>query len=362
MPRLLIALLIITAAIYYPGFSGGFFFDDAWNIENNSSIKISHLSFDSLTQVIFSGESGPLKRPISMLSFAINYYFTGEDPFYFKLTNLLIHLLNGLALFFLTQTLLGTYKRYKEPNLSDKSIGWISLAVAAAWLLHPLNLTSVLYIVQRMNSLSALFVISGLLLYTLGRQRLALGEGGIIQIITSMLVFVPLAILSKENGALLPAFILAIEATFFQLRATTKKDRKFLIAFFSITTLCPFILGIGYLALHPEKIISGYLTRDFTLHDRLLTEARILWMYIQMIVLPIGQNYGLFHDDIVISRGLTQPISSLFSILGVIVLIALAIRSRIRAPLIGRRPGVPKKDLAWPKLAVTHTHLEPITR
>lgn len=334
MIRLLIALLIVTGAIYFPGLSGGFFFDDAWNIENNSSIKITTLSLDSLQQVIASGESGPLKRPISMVSFAINYYFTGKDPYYFKLVNLCIHLLNGLALFFLTRLLLNTYKQYKEPTLTDKSIAWISLAVTAAWLLQPLNLTSILYIVQRMTSLSALFVIFGMISYLLGRQRLASGEGGTFQIIASVIIFFPLAILSKENGALLPAFTLIIEATFFHFLTKTKRDKIFLLIFFGITIIMPFIFSVGYLVLHPETIVAGYQIRDFTLYERLLTEARILWMYIQMIILPIGQNYSLFHDDIGISRGLLQPISTLFSILGIIALIILAIYSRRRLPLI----------------------------
>ena len=331
---LLLTLLVITSIIYWPGLAGGFFFDDTWNIESNSNIKITSISLESLTQVILSGESGPLKRPISMISFSLNHYFSGMSPFYFKLTNLFIHLINGLAIFFLTQLLLSTYKRTNQPSLSDKSITWLSLTITAAWLLHPLNLTSVLYIVQRMNSLASFFVLSGLIMYVWGRQRLLAGQSGIAILIFSIIIFLPLAVLSKENGALLPVLMLTIELSLFKFVTHTPAKRTFLISFFITTVLIPTLAILGYLIQHPEILTNNYYIRDFDLQERLLTETRILWMYLQMIVFPIGGNYGLFHDDIEISRSLFQPITTLFSTFSITALIIAAFWSIKRAPLI----------------------------
>ncbi len=330
----LFAILLITAIIYWPGLGGGFFFDDAWNIENNSSIKISELTPKTINQVIASGESGPLKRPISMMSFALNHYFTGDDAYYFKLTNLCIHLLNGIALFFLTRLILRTYQYRTQGNVSEKAITWVCLAVTAAWLLHPLNLTSVLYIVQRMNSLTSLFVICGLIMYVRGRQQLLVGEGGKTLLIFSILLFLPLAALSKENGALLPALMLVIELSFFRFKTPETAEKKFLFAFFCTIVLAPFLLVIGYLIQHPEIITNSYTIRDFDLQERVLTETRILWMYLQMIIVPTGGIFGLFHDDIAISKSIFEPISTLFSSIGIIALAISAFLFSKRAPLI----------------------------
>ena len=91
--------LVATFFVYQRGLSGPFLFDDGPNIVRNANLAIHDLSPASLTQAAWSGHSGPLLRPLSMMSFAANYYATGLDPYYFKLTNLVIHLFNGLGVF-----------------------------------------------------------------------------------------------------------------------------------------------------------------------------------------------------------------------------------------------------------------------
>ncbi|MBK8894755.1 MAG: hypothetical protein IPN64_12105 [Propionivibrio sp.] len=54
-------------------------------------------------------------------------------------------------------------------------------------------------------------------------------------------------------------------------------------------------------------ILGGYAWRDFSLGERLLTEARVLWFYLHMIVLPNLGEMGLHHDDFLISRGPLSP-------------------------------------------------------
>jgi hypothetical protein len=54
-----------------------------------------------------SGDAGPLKRPLSMASFAVNVWLSGMNPAAFKFTNLLIHLGNGVLVYLLTHQLLG---------------------------------------------------------------------------------------------------------------------------------------------------------------------------------------------------------------------------------------------------------------
>ena len=333
-PVFLLLSLAATFLIYQRGLSGAFVFDDGPNIIHNSGIAINDLKLPTLKQAAFSGSSGPMMRPISMLSFAANYYATGLNPYYFKLTNLVIHLFNGIGVFALTALLLSFYRKRFEPDLPVTYAQWLSLAVATAWLLHPLNLTSVLYIVQRMTSLSAFFSIWGLVVFVWGRARLHEGKNGVLPILASMLLFTPLAALSKENGLLLPVFMLVAEAALFIFYAEKPAARRFLIGFYVLFLAIPAAAAIIYGAMHLDDLLAGYRTRGFTLPERVMTEARVVWFYIWQILLPSNAQMGLHHDDIAVSRGLFQPVSTALSLAGVACLPVLAFISRKKAPLV----------------------------
>ncbi len=335
VPIFLLLLALATAfLVYQGGLSGTFIFDDFPNIVDNPRFAIKDLKTNSLIQAACSGPSGPLLRPISMVSFAVNYYATGLDPFYFKITNLVIHLFNGIGIFSLTSLLMSYYRKRYQSELPLAHGQWISLAVAAAWLLHPFNLTSVLYIVQRMTSLSAFFSIWGLTFFVWGRIRLYEGKRGVALVMASLLLFTPLAVLSKENGALLPLLILVLEITLFKLHAENYTLRRFLLGFYVLTVALPSAVALAYTALHPEWLLTGYKTRDFTLLERVMTEARVLWFYIRQIILPSTAQMAMFHDDIAISRGLLQPVSTIFSLAGILGLLVVAFVVKKKAPIV----------------------------
>ena len=356
----LIVALVATFLVYQRGLSGPFLFDDGANIVQNADLAIRDLNPATLKRAAFSGHSGPLLRPLSMMSFAANYYAAGLDPYYFKLTNLLIHLFNGVGIFILTWLLLDFYRKRFEPGLPVAHAQWVSLAVAAAWLLHPFNLTSVLYIVQRMTSLAALFSIWGLVLFMWGRTRLYEGKNGLLPMLAGLLLFTPLAAISKENGALLPLLMLVVEVTLFGFHAEKISARRFLAGFYALSVAIPAVIALAYLAMHTEWWLAGYKTRDFTLTERVMTEARVVWFYIGQILLPGTAQMGLYHDDIAISRGWFQPVSTALAMAGVIALPALAFIARKKAPIIAFGvlfflAGHLLESTVWP-LEIAHEH------
>ncbi|NOX76403.1 MAG: tetratricopeptide repeat protein [Gammaproteobacteria bacterium] len=330
----LACLLLLATLVYTPGLSGDFVFDDEANILLNEQLLITELTPSALKQAAYSMSSGPLMRPISYLTLALNHSFTGLAPLYFKLTNLLIHLLNGLAIFWLSGQLLKAYRRHHQPALTLRHTHWISLATSAFWLLHPLGLTSVLYIVQRMNSLSTLFVLLGLATYCWGRNRQDEGRPGALLLVASVLVFTPLAAFSKENGALLPFFLLIVEATLFRFAMPAPSAKRWLLIFFAVIAVAPAFTVFGYLLTHIDWLLGGYSGRDFTLSERLLTQARVVWFYLTMIVAPNISQLGLFHDDIPLSTGLLSPPTTGFAIAGLLGLLGIAGWAYRRAPLL----------------------------
>src|SRR5262249_24916984 len=157
----------------------GFALDDYTNVVNNPAILVPDLSWHSLLHAMFSFQAGPTMRPVGMLSFAINAFYTGADgSAAFKLTNLIIHVLNGLLTAWLLSQLLSAWRRLWSPAATEIQAGWLAAFTAAAWLLHPLNAMPVLYVVQRETSLSSLFVLLGLCLYVLARRRMLEGQSG----------------------------------------------------------------------------------------------------------------------------------------------------------------------------------------
>ena len=312
---LFVAICLLTAGIYVPGLSGDYMFDDMPNLLHNTQLDVESLNTESLQGAAFSSGSGKFRRPVSMLSFTLNRYFFGIDPYSHKVVNLIIHLLTGIGLYLLSRQLIHAYRQQRCPALSDRALRWIPVVVTGLWLVHPLNLTPVLYIVQRMTSLAALFTVLGLCLYMTGRMRLLNGKSGMPLILTGLILFGGLALLSKESGALLPLYMLVLELTLFQFRNNKEKPDISVIIFFAATVALPAILVLLYLASHPGYLTGGYSFRDFNLQERVLTEGRVLIFYLKSILIPSISELGLFHDDITVSRGLFDPPATFYSLM-----------------------------------------------
>jgi protein O-mannosyl-transferase len=80
-------------------------------------------------------------------------------------------------------------------------------------------------------------------------------------------------------------------------------------------------------------LTAGYSVRNFTLAERLMTEARVLWFYVGQLLIPAPGSFALFHDDITISRGLLGPPETLLAIIALAAVTVLAFRRRARNPL-----------------------------
>jgi len=169
----MLAAMAIAVAVYWPGLGGGFVFDDFPNIVDNAGLHPASASVGDLVRAALSSPSSEFKRPLSSLSFALNYLATGLDPFWMKLTNLLLHLANGVFGFILASQVLRSTRNAAEPVTPDaaRRITFTALLIAFGWTVLPINLTAVLYVVQRMESLANLFVLAGLIGYFAVRMR-----------------------------------------------------------------------------------------------------------------------------------------------------------------------------------------------
>lgn len=320
---------MLVAAIYWPGLKGGFFFDDSVNILEPAGIQLTSLSRESLLNVWESGVGGPLGRPISMLTFAANYYFFEFDPFWFKLTNLLIHCGNGVLIYFLSLLLLRTLDQSIDRLYSARLIAAV---VAALWALHPIQLTSVLYVVQRMTSLSSMFVLMGMILHIWARQKQGWSWANVACYVVAWGLFLPLAVLSKETGVLYFLYVATYE-TFLHRNFADGLDR-FAKLYLVLLGLAGLVL-LFYLSFGPGSgLLGGYKDRTFTLAERVLSEFRIIWAYIGLMLIPSLPNFGLYHDDFVVSTGIFKPMETAFAILGLVLVLLSAWLVRSRLPIV----------------------------
>lgn len=355
-----ITLLIVS--VYTPALNGPLVFDDHPNIVENPGVAINDLSVESLKSAFFSNVTGPLKRVLPALSFGINHFIAGgfKHTFVFKITNLMIHAVNTALVFWLALLLVprlfnGQHDRF-PPVL-------IAAFVALVWGLHPIHMTVVAYVVQRMTSMAGTFVFLGLCLFVLGRLRFERHQpGGLLWMCAGVLGGTALSLMCKENGALMPLYAGVIEFTLFapsqcegvggvdkagcqpkkmvfglQSRLWTAfsnvKNRR-LFNFYLCTLFIPALAALIYLFIYPGNIVESYAGRPFSLAERLLTEARILWFYLYLLFVPDITNMGLFHDDLPVSTDILTPWTTIMAVLswGIIALSAVWFRRQAPVP------------------------------
>lgn len=316
-------LAILTAVIYWPGLHGGFILDDFPNLALLSMLP-ADANVAQILNLSTNGIASELGRPLSLLSFLVQASSWPDDPFSFKLVNVFIHLLNGgLLLLFLTLLFRA------NPSLKIKPL--YLLALLSFWLLHPINVSSVLYVVQRMNLLASLFVLSGLVSYLWCRIRFleSGGRGYFAAAVISPSIMFVLGVLSKENAALLYLYLAVMEVTLLdESRTTTKAGKLSQLAVF-----LPLLLGILAFVFYVPGVLEAYQQKPFTLIERSLSQFAVLLTYLSNILFPFPDRFGLFHDDFPV-YGSVANLTVVFSVAIVLFLLVAAIRKRKSQPVL----------------------------
>ncbi|MCG8277396.1 glycosyltransferase family 39 protein [Stenotrophomonas sp. NLF4-10] len=320
-----VLLVVLAVCLFVPGLHGGFLFDDVPNIVKNTSIHITQWNMDDLLYAAYSFQPGKGSRSLAMLSFALDHWRGGLDARAFKITNLLIHALTMcvLALFFRQLLAMARWPIHKATMCA--------LVLALLWAIHPLQVSSVLYVVQRMQTLVTLFVVLALWAYLCMRQAQMEGrrsrQYGALAILFGVLGFA-----SKEDAALLPAYMLALELTVLRFRAARPELAKVLRNGYLVVALAGLVIYLVLVVPHYWHW-DAYRSRDFSSYERLLTQGRVLVMYLGQIMLPLPRLLPFYYDNLAISRGWLQPLTTLPAWLMVVGMLAWAWRWRSRRPL-----------------------------
>jgi len=329
--RVLLYLALFIFLIYGNSLKAGWHLDDYPNILKNPNVQLEHLDPPALCRVVHmpfsSGER--ISRPLAMLSFAVNWYLHRSDVVGYHFVNISIHFLTTVILYLTILLLLE-----RSPNLKGRDSGslkMIALLATLLWAANPIQTQAITYIVQRMAIMAAMFYILALYCYVRGRTCPADSRRWLWWVAAAAAFLAGLA--SKENAALLPFAVILVEVVFFQDISLPEVRRRWLMIAGVVALI--FLIGGSLLFLNGDlsRILKGYDKRTFTITERLLTQPRVLWLYIGLLIYPVPSRLTLEYD-LTLSTSLWQPWTTLPAVAGLILLVALGLFLIRRQPLV----------------------------
>ena len=365
-----LALAALAGWALWPGTGGDFLFDDYVNLPalgqygpvDNPRTLIRYLTV---------GLGDPLGRPLSMLSFLIDArdWPTAAAPF--LRTNILLHLLNGLLLMRVLWCLAAArgsgaaaIANPLRPARSSTALGnsaetglrggpagsrsrlrrsyrmldrdaLAAVLAGALWMLHPLFISTTLYVVQRESMLAASFVLLGFLAWLAGRARYERGarRAGVALLVVGSIACTGLAMLCKANGVLLPLLLLVAEGTVLPPVAGEPGEAFRRLRRGLLVLPCALLVA-GLVLKLPGAIELAREVRPWTLGERLLSEPRVILDYLRLLLVPRPLAGGIFQDGFPVSTSLLRPWTTLPAILLLAGLAVFAWRQRMRWPLV----------------------------
>lgn len=323
----LAASALLTLLAYWNGLTGPLIFDDIHNLE---PLRRWLAGETGVWSVIFGNESGLLRRPVAMASFAMNGMSTGMDVRALKLTNLALHLGNGLLVFWLLRLIAANGGLGAAAG--ERALRWLPWFGATIWLIHPLFASTVLYVIQRMAILSAFFTLLAIICYFKARVY---SSAGLVRAATwaaAVLIFTCLATLSKENGILALSLCATLELTLFLRVETQPRRRRASLLFVSAFLLIPAVAALLAVVSNHPIVMAGYDNRSFDLVDRLLTQPRALWDYVGSLVFPTGRSLGIYQDAFQASYSFFSPSTTWISLVAWAVTLAASWKLRNVVP------------------------------
>ena len=291
---------------YWNSFDVPMVFDDFLTIQNNQSVRFggaSILAFGS--------------RALLFFTFTINYALHEQAVWGYHLVNLILHLLNGLLVLLIA---LFTFRRVE---IEESKARIYSLLAATFFVCHPIQTQAVTYISSRSETLSTLFYLLAFLLFVRVPVRW-IGFG--LSLVVCAILYVGLQV--KETVISLPAALLVYDFLFL-----SRGDARQLLSRWKFYAMfLGGVLAAGYYLLTGplRAAVGSAQVGNLTPWYYLITETKVILNYIQLTLLPIGQNLDHLIRP---STSLLEPVV-LASSVTLVSLLVLAWFVRIQCPVV----------------------------
>lgn len=256
IPALLIA---VTFLVYLPNLSHDFVnWDDDIYVTDN--LLVQNPNAENL-KTLATEPNVANYHPITMLSLAFNYAWSGLDASSYHLVNLLFHLINCWLV-------------YAWMLLISKQNRITAGFVAAVFALHPMHVESVAWIAERKDVLFTCFYLLGLITYTRYVQK-----GLPIKSLLLVLLWFALSLLSKPAAVVFPLHLLLVD--YFLRRSFSLKQ---------LLEKAPFLIGsavIGFVTVQIQDAEGAVNFDAFSAWQRIQLAAYALMMYVVKFVAPV---------------------------------------------------------------------------
>lgn len=316
-----LAVAVAVAACYARTLDVPFVFDDLPNIVEEPTVHLLALDGQGLGRALAGFPAG---RWLARLSLALNFLAGGLDPTGYHLVNLAWHLLASLLAGLLALEVLGRLPAAQ--GAAPAARGRVALVTALLFAVHPIQVQSVTYVVQRMTSMGAAFGLLALWLYLRARREGARS----LRLLAGSALAAYLAFACKETYVVLPLLALALEWLLVPgLAARVRARWRPALALGTAGLAVAVALAWHYAdVLRTEHVRFG-----IPLDQRLLSQGSILLHYLSLLALPLP---GRLHLDYYWqpARGLLDPPTTAAALLLVGLLTAGAVALRRRAPLV----------------------------
>ena len=301
-----VILLLVSVLCYLPGLNSPFLFDDQPNLAALSQIQQAGITGAGFWEFVLSGNAGPTGRPVSLFTFALQATAWPDNPAAMKAINVLLHALNGLLLY-------AIFRRLAQClNASAQQSALVALVAALAWVLHPVHTSTVLYTIQRMALLASFFMLAGILVFIECRIRQYTRSWPSLIIMALVLAGIGLCgLFSKENAAALVFMLLVLDYTLLREQPVTPAYRHWRLGCLWLPAIMLLTSPLFFLDYLQTSFADN---RSFTLMERLLTQGRVLWHYLAVLLVPSTAGVGIFHD-VALSRSLLDPATTLLALL-----------------------------------------------
>ncbi len=273
-------VLLLAYACFVLGVNGPFLLDDYHNLSPSSRYG-GVLDKPTLLHFLFGSEGDKISRSFARLTFLLDDNAWPSNPIYYKPTNILLHIVNGLLVFLVSYRFLAVFK---VPRVE---LG--AFLIMALWVLNPLHVSTVLYIVQRMTLLSTMFSLVSIYMFLLFYRYEKLSVQ--VLLLAGLGLAMLLGVFSKEN-AVMAIPIMALIGYFAKYKGISNYrlvDRLMMLAVVVFTVL--FVFAV-------LKRVDGYESRSFTMFERIGIQSYVLILYVYYWLFGWVEGIGLHHDDI----------------------------------------------------------------
>ena len=328
------AVLLITLLTAYANhFHNSFHFDDAHTVENNASIReVRNIPMFFRDATTFSSlPSNQSYRPLVSTLLAIDYRLGGLQPFSFRLSIFVLFVALTLLVAFVIHRLL-------ERSATPSANGWIALAAAAWYGLHPANADTVNYIIASSEVISTLGVIASFAVYF-----------AFPHLRKSFLYVLPagIAILAKPTAAIFPV-LFGMYRLLFEYHETrlpeTRLQRAGQIA-------APFVICAAVLLFVQQMTPHSWIAGAANVHNYLITQPYVALLYFKTFFWPSGLSADYDLNPLATTDNPRFWAGFAFSVLFIAVAVAVSVFKKTRVIGFG---------LLWFLIALLPTSLLPL--